>query len=175
MLNQKEKRIYTPVYYFSKLDYRFFVEITLLVGAIGFAFAAFALPAGAPGRLGPSDTPLALAAMTALAACLCLAGSARTCVPEQPLPEAAPCAAIDPVPTASLLRLIGAIIIFAATVDALGLALAGTLCGALAARATSGARLLTSLIAGAGMTGLVAAVFVGLIGQPLPLLPLALR
>ena len=171
MNKERQERIYTPVYFISKLDYRFFVEIMLLLSAIGFAMAASALPAGMHGRLGPSHVPLALATVTALAACICIVRTKKSPIAEKSQNAAVPCAGIDPVPTASLLRLIGAIFGFAATIDMLGLMLAGTLSGALAARATAGARLLGSLIAGMGMTTLVAAIFVGLVGQPLPLLP----
>lgn len=143
----------------------------MAAAALAFAWAASALPAGAPSRLGPADVPLALAATTALAALVCLLRPRENTIAAA---EADPCAALERVPLPSLLRLLGAVVLFAATIGPLGLMLAGSLCVALAARATIGSTLLGALVAGAGTTAICAIVFVGLVGQPLPLWPPAL-
>lgn len=172
MRNKQRKSVfYIPVYLHSKLEYRTAIEAMLFCAAMIFASAASGLAAGAPGRLGPAHVPLALAAATALAALACLARPGG-----EPDPSAGdPCAALAEVPASALARLLGAILLFAATIGPLGLFLAGGLCGTIAARATLGARLLPALVAGSAVTLLVAGLFVGIVGQPLPLLPVFMR
>lgn len=157
----------------SKLDYSLFVEISVVAAALAFAIAASLLPEGRPGRLGPADVPLALATLAGLAALVGLV----TRRPAEPAmtAEVDPCAALDPVPMRTVVRLLAALVLLATTIGPLGLLVSGTLCGALAASAVAGARLPGALAAGFATTALVAGVFVGLVGQPLPLLPEVLR
>jgi len=157
----------------SKLDYSIFVEISVATLALAFAVAASLLPEGRPGRLGPADVPLALAALAGLAALVGVV-TRRPAEPEA-MVEVDPCAALDPVPTRTVVRLLTALVLLATTIGPLGLLVSGTLCGTLAASAVTGSRLPGALAAGVATTALVAGVFVGLIGQPLPLLPGALR
>ncbi|MGP9821839.1 tripartite tricarboxylate transporter TctB family protein [Salinarimonas sp. NSM] len=149
------------------------MEISVAAAASAFALAASALPEGRPGRLGPADVPLALAALTTLAALLGIATRRRAAAAAGAAVD--PCAALGTIPTRTVVRLLASIVLLATTVAPLGLLLSGTLCGALAASAVTGARLPGSLAAGAVTAALVAGVFVGLVGQPLPLLPDALR
>ncbi|WP_372426116.1 tripartite tricarboxylate transporter TctB family protein [Salinarimonas chemoclinalis] len=149
------------------------MEISVAATALAFAVAASALPDGRPGRLGPADVPLALAALTGLAALVGVV-TRRTAEPAAAL-EVDPCAALDPVPMRTVVRLLASLVLLATTIGPLGLLVSGTLCGALAASAVTGARLPGALAAGVAATALVAGVFVGLVGQPLPLLPGALR
>lgn len=157
----------------SKLDYSLFVGIAVAALALAFAIAASLLPEGRPGRLGPADVPLALAALAGLAALVGLV-TRRTAEPAASV-ELDPCAALNPVPMRTVVRLLAALVLLAVTIAPLGLLLSGTLCGALAASAVTGSRLTGALAAGIATTALVAGVFVGLVGQPLPLLPDALR
>lgn len=157
----------------SKLDYSTSVEISVAALASAFAVAAAALPEGRPGRLGPADVPLALAALAGLSALLGLV-TRRRCEPAT-VGDVDPCAALDPAPMRTVVRLLAAIVLLATTIGPLGLLASGTLCGALAASAVTGSRLPGALAAGVATTALVAGVFVGLVGQPLPLLPDALR
>lgn len=157
----------------SKLDYARVVEISVVALALAFAVAASMLPEGRPGRLGPADVPLALAALAGLAALVGVV-TRRPAEPATTL-EVDPCAALDPVPMRTVVRLLAALVLLATTIGPLGLLASGTLCGALAASAVAGSRLPGALAAGVATTALVAGVFVGLVGQPLPLLPGVLR
>ena len=52
--------------------------------------------------------------------------------------EVDPCAALDPVPTRTVVRLLTALVLLATTIGPLGLLVSGTLCGTLAASAVTG-------------------------------------
>jgi hypothetical protein len=128
--------------------------------------ASFAMPRPLSGRLHPAHMPAAVALMTLVAAGLCLAR--RTGASN---PATLQCQPTEAAPWRGIVCAIAAVSLLALATRSLGLLPAVMLAGSVAALGVRGVGLLRAIVIGSGLALAAGALFVGLLRQPLPLLP----
>lgn len=142
------------------------VAVTL---ALAVALSAWHFAPALTGRLQPWVVPLALCGgVAACAAWLLLRDRPPRAAPE------AECGAMEPAGWRAVAAALAAIAIVALAARTAGLLATLTLAGGVAAMGVRGCTPLRALAIGAGLAVLFCLLFVGLLRQPLPLLPAAL-
>ncbi len=130
--------------------------VFLLLGLAGFYFGRD-LAFGTAARMGPGYFPTLLSAM--LFAIGLVVGLRGVTIAGPP---------IEPVQLRPILFIVAAILIFGFLIEAIGLALTAVLLTIFAAYARPEVKLGETILLGAGLAAFTVAVFVYVLGQPLP-------
>jgi hypothetical protein len=130
--------------------------VFLLLGLAGFYFGRD-LAFGTAARMGPGYFPTLLSAM--IFAIGLVVGLRGVTIAGPP---------IEPVQLRPILFIVAAILIFGFLIEAIGLALTAVLLTIFAAYARPEVKLGETILLGAGLAAFTVAVFVYLLGQPLP-------